>query len=93
MSFTHSWFRHERLGIAARCCGAAERLIEEASAFAKDRESFGDKISNFQAVQFMLADSVNEDARSSDSEEASSSIGRPKPASLVDSERPGGLLM
>ena len=31
MTFTHSWFRHERLGIAARCCGAAERLIDEAT--------------------------------------------------------------
>ena len=31
MAYTHSWFRHERLGIAARCCGAAERLIFEAT--------------------------------------------------------------
>ena len=60
MSYTHSWFRHERLGIAARCCGAAERLIEEATSFAKDRTAFGDKISNFQAIQFMLADSIND---------------------------------
>ena len=60
MDFTHSWFRHERLGIAARCCGAAERLIDEATAFAKERESFGEKISNYQAIQFMLADSVND---------------------------------
>jgi alkylation response protein AidB-like acyl-CoA dehydrogenase len=60
MDYTHSWFRHERLGIAARCCGAAERLIDEVTAFAKERESFGDKISNYQAIQFMLADSVNE---------------------------------
>jgi len=60
MDYTHSWFRHERLGIAARCCGAAERLIDEVTTFAKERESFGDKISNYQAIQFMLADSVNE---------------------------------
>ena len=60
MSFTHSWFRHERLGIAARCCGAAERLIAEATDFAKERESFGDKISNYQSIQNMLADSVTE---------------------------------
>ena len=60
MDYTHSWFRHERLGIAARCCGAAQRLIDEATIFAKERESFGDKISNYQAIQFMLADSVNE---------------------------------
>jgi len=60
MDYTHSWFRHERLGIAARCCGAAERLLDEVTTFAKERESFGDKISNYQAIQFMLADSVNE---------------------------------
>ena len=60
MDYTHSWFRHERLGIAARCCGAAERLIDEATTFAKERESFGEKISNYQAIQFMLADSVND---------------------------------
>ena len=60
MDYTHAWFRHERLGIAARCCGAAERLIDEATTFAKDREAFGDKIANYQAIQFMLADCVNE---------------------------------
>ena len=37
-----------------------ERLIDEATTFAKDREAFGDKIANYQAIQFMLADCVNE---------------------------------
>lgn len=60
MSFSHSWFRYERLMIAARCCGAAERLIEEATAFAKEREAYGSKIIDYQAIQFMLADSVTE---------------------------------
>ena len=60
MDYTHSWFRHERLGIAARCCGAAERLIDEATNFAKERKAYGDVIANFQAIQFMLADSVND---------------------------------
>ena len=60
MNYTHSWFRHERLGIAARCCGAAERLIDEATTFAKERESFGEKYTNYQAIQFMLADSVDD---------------------------------
>src|SRR5690606_29698058 len=41
MSFAHAWFRYERLMIAARCCGAAERLIEEATAFATDRVAYG----------------------------------------------------
>ena len=60
MAFTYSWFRYERLGIAARCCGAAARLIEEATAFARGRQQFGEPIANFQAVQFMLADSLTE---------------------------------
>ena len=34
MRYSHAWFRRERLMIAARCCGAAARLIEEATAFA-----------------------------------------------------------
>jgi acyl-CoA dehydrogenase len=60
MGFTYAWFRYERLMIAARCCGAAERLIEEASAFAKQRVQFGQPIAEFQAIQHMLADSVTE---------------------------------
>jgi acyl-CoA dehydrogenase len=60
MSFAHAWFRYERLMIAARCCGAAERLIEEANAFADDREAYGSKIADYQAIQFMLADSLTE---------------------------------
>jgi acyl-CoA dehydrogenase len=60
MSFTHEWFRYERLMIAARCCGAMERLIEEATAFAKDRVQFGQPIIEFQAIGHMLADSTAE---------------------------------
>ncbi len=60
MSFTHSWFRHERLMIGARSCGAAARLIEEAMAFANERMIDGAPLSEKQAIQFMLADSVTE---------------------------------
>lgn len=60
MAYTFSWFRRERLMIAARCCGAAERLIEEATAFAKDRSVGGVPLSEQQAIQFMLADSLTE---------------------------------
>ncbi|MGB5490059.1 MAG: acyl-CoA dehydrogenase family protein [Woeseiaceae bacterium] len=60
MAFTHSWFRHERLMIGARCCGAAARLIEEAMAFANERMIDGVPLSEKQAIQFMLADSVTE---------------------------------
>jgi alkylation response protein AidB-like acyl-CoA dehydrogenase len=46
--------------IAARCCGAAERLIDAASTFAQERDQFGQPISEYQAIQFMLADSLTE---------------------------------
>jgi len=60
MTFSHSWFRRERLMIAARDCGAAARLIEEATAWAKEREVDGGKLIDKQMVQAMLADSVTE---------------------------------
>jgi alkylation response protein AidB-like acyl-CoA dehydrogenase len=46
--------------IAARCCGAAERLIELARSWSLERSASGKKISQYQAIQFMLADSVTE---------------------------------
>ena len=60
MSYTHSWFRHERLMIGARSCGAAARLIEEATAFANERMVDGAPLSEKQLIQAMLADSVTE---------------------------------
>ena len=58
--WTYEWFRQERLGIAARCCGAAGRLIDEALAFAEERVQFGRPIIENQAIAFMLADSLTE---------------------------------
>jgi alkylation response protein AidB-like acyl-CoA dehydrogenase len=60
MGFTYDWFRYERLMIAARCCGAASRLIDEVTAFARNRPMSGEMLGDKQAVQFMLADSVTE---------------------------------
>ena len=60
MTFTHSWFRHERLMIGARSCGAAARLIEEAQDFSDTRLISGSPLSEKQAIQFMLADSATE---------------------------------
>ena len=60
MAFTRSWFRHERLMIGARSCGAAARLIEDATEFANGRMVDRAPLSEKQAIQFMLADSATE---------------------------------
>lgn len=49
-----------RLNIAAVCVGAAERLLDEALRYAKERRQFGKPIAEFQLVQAMLADSKAE---------------------------------
>jgi acyl-CoA dehydrogenase len=54
------WILVERLFIAARCCGAAERLLDIASSWAKEREAFGSRIADYQGVSFPLADSLTE---------------------------------
>jgi alkylation response protein AidB-like acyl-CoA dehydrogenase len=60
MAYTKSWFRHERLMIGARSCGAAARLIEDATEFARERMVDGQPLIEKQAIQFMLADSATE---------------------------------
>ncbi len=60
MEYSHSWFRRERLMIAARNCGAAARLIEEATEFAKTRIIGDEPLIEKQMIQAMLADSVTE---------------------------------
>ena len=54
------WFTVERLFIAARCCGAAQRLIDEAGEWVKGREAFGATLAEHQGVAFQLADSLTE---------------------------------
>ncbi len=49
-----------RLHISAVCVGIAERLIDDAVAFAKSRVQFGVPIARHQLVQAMLADSKTE---------------------------------
>ncbi|HEX8787251.1 MAG TPA: acyl-CoA dehydrogenase family protein, partial [Telluria sp.] len=49
-----------RLHIAAVCVGAAERMLDDALAYALDRKQFGQPIAEFQLVQAMLADSRTE---------------------------------
>ena len=54
------WFTVERLMIAARCCGAAARLLELAAEWAGERQAFGRPIAEHQGVSFPLADSLTE---------------------------------
>ena len=49
-----------RMGIAARCLGVAQRALEMAIAYARERRTFGQPLSERQAVQWMLADSYME---------------------------------
>jgi acyl-CoA dehydrogenase len=42
--------------IAAMATGMAQRALDEAVAYAKEREAFGEPIASFQGVQFILAD-------------------------------------
>jgi acyl-CoA dehydrogenase len=49
-----------RLHLSAVCTGLAERLIEEAVRYARERKQFGKPIGEFQLVQAMLADSRTE---------------------------------
>jgi butyryl-CoA dehydrogenase len=45
-----------RIGIAAQAVGISQAALEEAVAYAKQREAFGAPIANLQAIQFKLAD-------------------------------------
>jgi acyl-CoA dehydrogenase len=60
MTFTQDWFRFERLMVAARCVGAAQRLIDEVTSFARERVVDGKPLGEHQLVAGMLADSATE---------------------------------
>ncbi|MEZ7828025.1 MAG: acyl-CoA dehydrogenase family protein [Brachymonas denitrificans] len=49
-----------RLHISAVACGMAQRILNEAVAYAQQRKQFGKRIGDFQLVQAMLADSQAE---------------------------------
>jgi alkylation response protein AidB-like acyl-CoA dehydrogenase len=60
MAFAYEWFRFERLMVAARCLGAADRLTAEMTAFAAVRRAGGHPVSEHGLVAGMLADSLTE---------------------------------
>jgi alkylation response protein AidB-like acyl-CoA dehydrogenase len=49
-----------RIGIAAQAVGIAQAAFDVASAYAREREQFGRKIGDFQAIQWKLADMATE---------------------------------
>ncbi len=60
MTFAQDWFRFERLMVAARCVGAAQRLVDEVTDFAANRQVSGQRLGDHQLVAAMLADSATE---------------------------------
>jgi alkylation response protein AidB-like acyl-CoA dehydrogenase len=49
-----------RIGIASSSIGIARAALETATSYAKDRKQFDKPIAEFQAIQWMLADSATE---------------------------------
>lgn len=45
-----------RIGVAAQALGIAQAALEESVRYAKERKAFGSAISDFQGLQFMMAD-------------------------------------
>ena len=54
------WIGQGRWLIASRCVGTAERLLQMAVDYSRQRVTFGQPIANRQAIQWMLADSAVE---------------------------------
>jgi alkylation response protein AidB-like acyl-CoA dehydrogenase len=48
-------FHGERTGMAPMCLGIIERCLEDALAYAKERETWGKKIAEYQLIQDKLA--------------------------------------
>jgi butyryl-CoA dehydrogenase len=49
-----------RVAIAAQALGIGQAALDEAIAYARQREQFGQPIANYQAIQWMLADMATE---------------------------------
>lgn len=49
-----------RIGIASQAIGIGRAALEDALVYSKEREQFGQPISNFQAIQWKLADMATE---------------------------------
>ena len=60
MRAAQSWITAGRLYQACRGLGVAQRSIEMATSYAQQRVTFGQKLADRQAVQFMVSDSYME---------------------------------
>ncbi|MBM4261888.1 MAG: acyl-CoA dehydrogenase [Deltaproteobacteria bacterium] len=49
-----------RISVAAAAVGLAQRALDEAVSYARERRQFGQAIGNFQGIQFKLADMATE---------------------------------
>jgi butyryl-CoA dehydrogenase len=49
-----------RVGIAAQAVGIAQAAVDEAVKYSRERAQFGKTLSEFQGIQFMLADMATE---------------------------------
>lgn len=49
-----------RLGIAAQAVGIAQGALDAAIAYAADRQQFGQRVVDFEGIQFMLADMASQ---------------------------------
>ncbi|GAB4263664.1 MAG: acyl-CoA dehydrogenase [Pararhodobacter sp.] len=56
----NEWLGATRLQVAATCLGRADRALGHASAWAAERQQFGQQIGKFQGVSFKLADMAME---------------------------------
>ncbi|HEV8361004.1 MAG TPA: acyl-CoA dehydrogenase family protein [Candidatus Thermoplasmatota archaeon] len=50
------FFNQTRIGVAAQAVGIAQGALERATKYAQERKAFGQPISEFQAIQFKLAE-------------------------------------
>ena len=49
-----------RIAVAGMCCGMLERALAEAIGYSRERAAFGQRIADFQGVQWILADAATD---------------------------------
>lgn len=59
-SIAQSWLNEGRIRHGARACGVAERCLELATDYVKQRKTFGEPLAERQGVQWILADCFTE---------------------------------